>query len=159
MKIPLKYLLAIFVLIMIGGLATLFIANSKFGKKEENSQTKQVSEGQMGLTPEQASQIEPFVQEIKLSVRTTTDGVLLEWEPKSNLTVDYFDVYKRRPDTIGWGEMINRAVVSNEQNDLYNYLDKDVTKGRSYEYQIIGVKLSGEYEIKEEASNIIDLIL
>ena len=158
MKIPLKNLLVILVLIVIGSLATLFIAYSKFGQKEENSQTQQVSEGQTGLTPEQASQIEPFAQEIKLSVQTTTDGVLLEWEPKSNLTVDYFDVYKRRPNTIGWGEMINRAVVSSEQKDLYNYLDKDVTKGNSYEYQIIGVKLSGKYEIKEEASNIVDLI-
>ena len=157
MKFPLKYLLAILILIVIGVLTTLFIANSKFGQKEGNSQTQQVLEGQMGLTPEQASQIEPFVQEIKLSVRTTTIGVLLEWEPKSNITVDYFDVHKKPSGTIDWGEMINRVVVSNKQNNLYNYLDKDTTNGNSYEYQIIGVKLSGKYEIKEEASNIVEV--
>jgi len=110
----------------------------------------------LGMTSEQASQILPVPHDIRLQGKSHKEGILLKWKVKKVLSGDYYDVYRRMPGLEGgWGEMIGR--IGLDSSESLQFIDKNVEVGHGYIYQIVLIKVSNGYEVKEQASNSVEI--
>src|SRR6266498_5529635 len=95
-----------------------------------------------GLTAKQASQVVPVPKNIRLKAYSTKEGILLNWTAAKDISGDYYDIFRKTPDTAGgWGERIGRINLRTDFFEPYEYTDKEVEVDHTYIYQIILIRL------------------
>jgi hypothetical protein len=111
-----------------------------------------------GLTSKDAREIAPVPKDIKLTAESQQNGIILKWTAKKNLQGNYYDVYRRLAGAEGgWGELVKRTDIKPDSLDMYEFIDNDVETGHDYIYQVILVRISNGFEVKEQASNSIQI--
>jgi len=143
-----KLILIFVVIVIIAGVSYALLTRE---------QIQAPSTGLPGLTAEEARRIVPVISKISLTAESMSEGVLLRWVVTKEVSLNYYDVYRRTPGSIGWGELIERIEAKNDYLGPFEYVDKKVIPSSQYVYQILGVRLSGKYEITEEVSNSIEV--
>ena len=141
----------------VGGFLLWMMQSSPVPAQPNNEQTQSSSSGTGGLSPEEAGRVVPLKSKINLKAETTSEGVLLKWDTSDSGVLVYYDIHEREPGTIGWGELVKRVAAQQDQSS-YSYVVTGRVSGQTYEYQIIGINVSGGYEIKETASKSIEVV-
>ena len=115
-----------------------------------------------GLTPDEAKRVKPVVNDLTLTAQSTKDGIRLQWSAIRDIWTQYparyFDVYKSCPATTsGPGEKIARLDAHEDHRGPYEFTDTASSLETTCDYQVVGVWISGRYEVAQYLSNHVEV--